>query len=448
MYYKYEGLPITLTLSKTVSVSEEKAQSIADTVSKSVSSTSSWAGTKSFSETNSENWNSHIGVGIEGEIGSGALLEKVCNWSVKGKVEYSYDWGGENSTTEGWTNSMSGSYGETDTTSHSVSTSIAYREEITSEITESITISADLPSGYYAYVHAGNIRVIAVLSYEIATGCLYLNTYSRLDNMHAMMMYYPNVNELNNPSVEGLDFTVPEDEIVKMIENSYYVKYDANGGQGTMPTTIHSAGVASDLVANEFTRPGYVFAGWELETDDGVRIFQDGQSVTDLAKPLNTVTLKAMWTENTIADPTPITTTKTGWVSKSSSSNPGLKYSAVIECRNRTATTVEVRITWTATIVKGDYDRYGQYFKFSSGSASSGNVKVVSFDKWKNSASSDRSETASSAWITVPVSSASATSVDLSVYYWQTNSNGTDMYKYDGTPCVKATWTVNIPAYQ
>ena len=142
------------------------------------------------------------------------------------------------------------------------------------------------------------------------------------------------------------------------------------------------------------------------------------------------------------------TTTKTGWVSKSSSSNPGLKYSAVIECRNRTATTVEVRITWTATIVKGGYDRYGQYFKFSSGSASSGNIKVVSFDKWKNSASSDRSETASSAWITVPVSSASATSVDLSVYYWQTNSKGTDMYKYDGTPCVKATWTVDIPAYQ
>ena len=36
MYYKYEGLPITLNLSKTVSITEETAQSIANTVSKSV----------------------------------------------------------------------------------------------------------------------------------------------------------------------------------------------------------------------------------------------------------------------------------------------------------------------------------------------------------------------------------------------------------------------------
>ena len=101
---------------------------------------------------------------------------------------------------------------------------------------------------------------------------------------------------------------------------------------------------------------------------------------------------------------------------------------------------------WTASISAGSYDRYGQYFKFSVGSVSSGNVKVVSFDAWKNTSSSERSKTASSSWVTVPLSSADDTSIDLSVYYWQTNSKGTDMYKYDGTPCVKATWTVAIPA--
>ena len=149
----------------------------------------------------------------------------------------------------------------------------------------------------------------------------------------------------------------------------------------------------------------------------------------------------------TIPAITTTTTTKTGWVSKSSSSNPGLKYSAVIECQNRTATTVDVRITWTATIVKSGFDSYGQCFKFSSGSASSSNIKIVSYGEWKNSASSDRSKTASTGWITVPVSSASETSLNLSIYYWQINSNGLDMYKYDGTPGVKTTWTVDIPAY-
>lgn len=296
MYYKYEGLPITLNLSKTISVTEETAQSIADTVSKSVTSTSSWTGTKSFSETNSDNWNAHIGGAIEGEIGGGPLTKKILNWSAKLKVEGSYDWGKEHSKTEGWTNSISGSSGESNTSSNTVSTSIAYKEEITSEISESITISADLPSGYYAYVHAGNIRVIAVVSYEISTGYLYLNTYSRLDNMHSMMMYYADVNQLNNPSVEGLDFTIPEEEIISIVENSYYVKYDANGGTGTMNSTIHSIGGTERLADNTFTKAGSVFSGWELKTDSGTTILLDGQSVTNIGEPLQTVTLKALWT--------------------------------------------------------------------------------------------------------------------------------------------------------
>lgn len=326
LYYKAEGMQASLTLSKTVSISDEKAESISNTISKSISSTRSWSESTSSMEYLSKKNNNTIGFNVGGSLGGDSndktdtsisgkdfniknVVSKVLGFSVKAEVEGKFDWSKEEDKTTGWTKSNYGEDKTSEESSNTVINSIAYKNEITSEIVENYSISADLPSGYYAYVHAGNIRVIAVVSYEIATGYMYLNTYSRLDNMHAMMMYYPTVNELNNPSVEGLDFTIPEDEIVNMIENSYYIKYDANGGTGTMPTTMHTVGGNEKLAKNEFTRPGYVFAGWELTTDNGVTVLQDGQTITDLGKPLETVTLKAMWTS-----------TEPVWVEKESGS--------------------------------------------------------------------------------------------------------------------------------
>ncbi len=136
-------------------------------------------------------------------------------------------------------------------------------------------------------------------------------------------------------------------------------------------------------------------------------------------------------------------TTKTGTLS----SSPKITYSAQIEYRNRTANSVEIRVIWKSTIKAGYYNVYGQNFKFSAGSANSGTVKVAGFNTWKNESSSDRTSTGTSEWITIPLNTTNATSIDLQIYYWQTNSNGLDMYKYDGTPCVNSTWTINIPAY-
>lgn len=330
MYYKYENYSINLTLSETVTISKERAESIADTVSKSISSTNSWEQSINQAYTNTTNWNAHVGADLDIGFGNGSnssesgslekdkgikailskTLSKAFNFNMNFSIDGSYDWGGGTSETLEMTNSQSGSQTSTEEQSHTVTSSIAYKDEITSEIIENITISADLPEGYYAYVHAGDIRVFAVVTYEISTGCLYLNTYSRLDNMHAMVMYYPTVNELNNPTVEGLDFVLPEEEIVNIVENSYYVKYDANGGTGTMPTTMHSIDGKEQLAANQFAKPGYVFAGWQLETENGVTILLDGQSVTNIGDPLKTVTLKALWTS-----------TEPVWIEKESGSH-------------------------------------------------------------------------------------------------------------------------------
>ena len=436
MYYKYEGLPLNLTLSKTVSISEEKAESTARTISQSVSSTASFSSSNNWAFENSrtKDWGGSASI----KIGKDSHL-------VNGTIGGHYGQSNTSSSSFGFATGIDISSGSSSSSSNTVSSSLSYKKEITSEVTENISINADLPSGYYAYVHAGNIRVIAIVFYEVATGNFYLNTYSILDNMHSMIMYYADVNQLNNPSVEGLDFTIPKEEILNFIDNSYYVVYDANGGTGTMEPTLHSIDGTERLAENKFTKEKSLFAGWELTTASGVKILLDGQSVTNLGKAKEVVVLKALWERDSIPDPDTIfsATTKSGTLS----SSPKITYTATIEYRNRTADSVEIRIVWKSTIGRGYYNVYGQNFNFSVDSAKSGNVQVAKFNAWGSAASSDRTATGTSGWVKVSLNTTSATTLNVKVYYWQTNSNNVDMYKYDGTSCVNTTWTINIPAY-
>lgn len=123
-------------------------------------------------------------------------------------------------------------------------------------------------------------------------------------------------------------------------------------------------------------------------------------------------------------------------------SSPKITYSATLEHRNRTATSVEFRVTWTATIEKGGYDAYGQRFEASCGSNKTGAVQIVKFGTWSNSSSKARSATATSDWVTVPVSTTNATSLSIDIHYYQVNSPGSKM----GTD-MKTTWQMEIPAY-
>lgn len=128
-----------------------------------------------------------------------------------------------------------------------------------------------------------------------------------------------------------------------------------------------------------------------------------------------------------------------------------MDYDVVIEYRNRTATSVELYITWTASIWStsstGAYNTYGQWFKASVGSASTDNINVVPFGTWKSASTSKRSETAGSGWFTVDLSTTDATSLAMSVYYWQTNYNGVDMSVDYGIDNLDTTWYIDIPAY-
>ena len=137
--------------------------------------------------------------------------------------------------------------------------------------------------------------------------------------------------------------------------------------------------------------------------------------------------------------------TKTGYVSNEKYYK--LAYSAEVEYRNRTATSVQVRVKWTASLSgTSAYNAYGQRFNATVGSVSTGGVAITSYGTWKNASSSTRSATAYSGWITIPLNTTNATTVNMSIYYYQVNANGTDI-----TPTyavnMKTNWTINIPAY-
>ena len=126
--------------------------------------------------------------------------------------------------------------------------------------------------------------------------------------------------------------------------------------------------------------------------------------------------------------------------------DPVMTYDATVEYQNRTASSVQLRVIWKTTIANG-FNTYGQYFRASSGSASTGDVQVAAFRTWASTVNYARSSTGTSGWITVPLGTTNATTVNLSIYYFETNANYTDMTAYYGVDGVSANWSIAIPAY-
>lgn len=165
----------------------------------------------------------------------------------------------------------------------------------------------------------------------------------------------------------------------------------------------------------------------------------------------NTPSSQSVRWDSTSAKTITFTYSPTGVGSTSSSgtiaSSPKLSYSVTVEHQNRTASSVQLRVSWTTTIGAYYYTVYGQNFTASASSVSTGAVTVAAFNSWASNASYARSSTGTSGWITVPLSTTGATSVPLSIYYYQTNSNGTDMSKNYGEESVSTTLNVSVPAY-
>ena len=78
--------------------------------------------------------------------------------------------------------------------------------------------------------------------------------------------------------------------------NTYTVKYDSNGGTGSMANVTYSYGESKKLMKNTFTKDGYTFIGWNTNKDASTSLYTDEQEVSNLSKENDgVITLYAMW---------------------------------------------------------------------------------------------------------------------------------------------------------
>ena len=79
--------------------------------------------------------------------------------------------------------------------------------------------------------------------------------------------------------------------------NTYTVTFNANGGSGTMSSSLHAYDVAKAISANAFTRDGYAFKGWNTKADGSGTHYADNAVVKNLTTvSAGSVTLYAQWT--------------------------------------------------------------------------------------------------------------------------------------------------------
>jgi uncharacterized repeat protein (TIGR02543 family) len=81
----------------------------------------------------------------------------------------------------------------------------------------------------------------------------------------------------------------------RTLSNTYYVIFNANGGSGSMKDQPFTVGVEEELVANIFTRTGFIFTGWCSKADGSGVHYRDKSTISLSANLL----LYAQWTKTT-----------------------------------------------------------------------------------------------------------------------------------------------------
>ncbi len=78
----------------------------------------------------------------------------------------------------------------------------------------------------------------------------------------------------------------------------YTVKFDPNGGTGTMSSQSIGYNVSATLTANSFKYTGYTFKGWNTKADGSGTSYSDKQTVKFKTLNVNKITLYAQWQKN------------------------------------------------------------------------------------------------------------------------------------------------------
>lgn len=293
------GSFITWETSETVTIGKEISDTIAKSVSASVSKTDEWSETHGAVCSTTKKYGGSVEFNIK-DI-----------FKITGKAE-------KNIYNE--KNSEIGTFGSTvdsSTTSETVSSSFICSAGSSVTVTTKTGVTEAMPKGAYHNVAVAKVRVYAVVTYDTIEKSYYLNTHSVLVETRGKILYEaPSNCKANISRSEGLPFNVPlfekdangnlktdengnyiPGDIMKYLDNVYYVQYDANGGEGEMLRSIHKVGEKSALPTNSFSRLGYTFDGWGTTPDGGVKYHDNGE-VQDLAEKGTLITLYARWRAN------------------------------------------------------------------------------------------------------------------------------------------------------
>ncbi|MBR4189491.1 MAG: InlB B-repeat-containing protein [Kiritimatiellae bacterium] len=126
---------------------------------------------------------------------------------------------------------------------------------------------------------------------------LYSNAFTRPDYAFAGWATNASGDVLYGNAQVVSNLTAAADAIVPLYAQwySYRVRFDANGGEGTMADQRFVTGVAQTLRTNAFNRTGYAFMGWATNPEGAVE-YADAETVSDLTASVGgVVPLYAKW---------------------------------------------------------------------------------------------------------------------------------------------------------
>jgi hypothetical protein len=107
------------------------------------------------------------------------------------------------------------------------------------------------------------------------------------------------INDAQYPAGSSVDASGSMTAVAAWTPNNYTVRFDANGGSGSMADQSFTYGTAQNLTSPcAFTPPdpGMIFSGWCTAKNGEGELYADGESVVNLTdKPDATVTLYAQW---------------------------------------------------------------------------------------------------------------------------------------------------------
>lgn len=135
----------------------------------------------------------------------------------------------------------------------------------------------------------------AALSPNLFTKTGYTFSGWRLGNKDTGTKYSDRQKVTNLTAIDGDVVTM----YAQWIPNGYTIKYNSNGGTGTMPNQTMTYDVSAKLDANRFTRRGYTWIGWKRDNATSGTTYRNRQEVMNLLSANGgTTTMYAQWSPN------------------------------------------------------------------------------------------------------------------------------------------------------